>query len=568
MKTTGREIERLGNWEIGKLGDVQPSILNPQPFISLLLCLITAFVIGRHITVGGFWWSDASRHAMDGVFIYDFVRDGRWGDWREYALRYYAQYPALGFAFYPPFFAMVEAVFFAVFGISAFTARLTVLAFALVGVIWWQQWIQRLAGPLVAFVSAIFLITSPTVVLWAREVMLEMPALALLIAACCFVDRFVRSQNPRHLYLGVIMAGLAAWTKQTAVFIVPVLIVYLTLTEKPRFWLTRAARIAALWGVVLFAPLCAYILYFGGVAMDISVGDVNFGIPRFSWRAFTFYPTELPRAIGAPIVLLALIGLYMILRSPERQRWSLPLLWILGYYLFAWYVSIKQDRYIYFWLPPFALLAALALTRLATVRFVPRALAYSVVALFCGSRVVAAYAQPPRSVSGYDEAAAYIAAHPKGQVVLFDGYYGGNFIFEVRRHSPQKSLIVLRGDKMFNPIKAMRQVGEVRLVYSEADIRRLLKDYGVNQILVENGPPLSPASTMLRTLLRTSREFKEVKRWRLVSRDGHNIGDALTLYERKESIQPQRTDINLLVPAFDRRVKTPLQPLSEYLRRK
>jgi len=533
----------------------------------LLLCAITALILGRHLTVGDFWWSDASRHAMDGVFIYDFVRDGRWSDWREYALRYYAQYPALGFAFYPPFFAVVEAVFFALFGISAFAARLTVLAFALVGVVLWHQWIQRLAGSAVAFVSAVFLITSPTVVLWAREVMLEMPALALLIASCFFLDRFTRSRHPRHLYLSVLMAGGAAWTKQTAVFLVPVLMIYITVMETPRFWRTRPAWISVLWGVILFVPLGAYTLHFGGVAMDISVGDVNFGIPRFSLRSFTYYLVELPRAVGGLVVLLAAIGLYAILRSPERQRWSLPLLWALIYYLFAWYVSIKQGRYIYFWLPPFAVFAAWGALRLVTLRVVPRTVACGLLILFCAYRVVAAHAIPPRSVSGYERAAAYVMAHPQGKVVLFDGYYGGNFIFHVRRHDPRKSLIVLRADKMFNPMRAMRVVGEVQLVRSPEEIRRLLDAYGVNQVVVENGPPLSPASRMLRALLNAEGEFRRVQSWRIQSQGGHNVGNALLIYERRQPLKPQTPQVDILVPSFDREVKTPLQPLSEFLRR-
>ncbi len=562
--------QRMGIQANGRMSETTSPPTRPRahtPIRLLLLCSITVLILGRNITVGDFWWSDASRHAMDGVFIYDFVRDGRWNDWREYAYRYYAQYPALGFAFYPPFFAVVEALFFAVFGISAFAARLTVLAFALVGIALWHQWMQKLAGGVVAFVSAIIFITSPTVVLWAREVMLEMPATALLIASCFFVDRFGQSRHPRHLYLSVIMAGLAAWTKQTAVFILPVLIVYLTLTETPRFWTTRPAWISMWWGVVLFAPLCYYILHFGGVAMDISVGDVNFGIPRFSLRSFTFYLSELPGAVGREVVILSAIGLYFILRSPECKRWALPLLWMLVYYLFAWYVSIKQDRYIYFWLPPFVLLAAWSAARLATLRFVPRTVSCGLLILFCAYRVVAAHAIPLRYVSGHEQAAADVTAHPQGNVVLFDGYYGGNFIFQVRRHDPRKSLIVLRADKMFNPMRAMRVVGEVQLVRCPEDIHRLLNDYGVNQVVVENGPPITPPSKMLRDVLSAEGEFRRVKSWRTQSQGGHNVGNALLVYERKQPIQPQRTQIDILVPSFNREIKMPLQPLSEFLRR-
>jgi hypothetical protein len=533
----------------------------------LLLEGITVFVLGRNITSGDFWWSDAARHAMDGVFLYDFVRDAPIGGGREYALRYYAQYPALGFAFYPPFFAVVEALFFAVWGLSPFTARLTVLAFALVAVWLWHQWTRWLAGPAVAFVSAIFLITAPTVVLWTREVMLEMPALSLVIASCFCVDRFVRSRNPRWLYLSVILAGLAAWTKQTALFIVPVLMIYLTLTETPRFWLTRPAWIAVLWGTLLLAPLGGYTLYFGGFPLAASLQS-HASLSRYSLRAFTFYLTELPSALGTPVCVLSCLGLYSMIRSAERRRWALLFIWTVVYYLFAWFISLKTNRYITFWLPPFALFAGWGAMHLAAQfdkwRSVSRPLTYSLLALLCGSRVMAASTLSPPFVAGYEPAAAYVAAHSKEQVILFDGYYAGCFIFHLRRFDPAKSRIVLRADKLFHPKTELDKRGQV-LVHSPNDIRRWLDAYGVNQIITENGPPLSPASQMLRDILNT-KDFALVKRWRLISRGGHNVGDSLRLYERSRPLTPRKARLRIPIPAFGRTIEVPLRPLSVNMR--
>jgi hypothetical protein len=533
----------------------------------LLLGGITVLVLGRNITSGDFWWSDAARHAMDGVFLYDFVRDAPLDNGREYALRYYAQYPALGFAFYPPFFAVVEALFFAVLGISPFAARLTVLAFALVAVLLWYQWMQRLAGSAVAFVSAILLITAPTVVLWAREVMLEIPALSLVIASCFFVDRFIHTRNPRALYLGVILAGLAAWTKQTALFIVPVLAIYLTLTETPRFWLTRPAWIATLWGTILLAPLGGYTLYFGGFPLAASLQSQTY-LSRYSLRAFTFYLTELPPALGTPVCVLSCLGLYSMIRSAERRRWALLFIWTVIYYFFAWFISLKTNRYITFWLPPFALFAGWGATHLAAQfdqwRSAPRPLAYSLLALLCGYRVIAASTLSPPFVSGYEPAAAYVAAHSKEQVILFDGYYAGCFIFHLRRFDPRKSRIVLRADKLFHPKTELDKRGQA-LVHSPNDIRRWLDEYGVNQIVTENGPPLSPASRMLREMLNT-KDFALVKRWRLISRGGHNVGDSLRLYERTRPVPPRKARLHIPIPAFGRVIQVPLRPLSVHMR--
>ena len=102
-----------------------------------VLWVLTVIIVGRGLTDGGFRYPDASRHAMDGALVHDFVADlpASAAHPLDYALEYYAHYPALGFGlYYPPLFAVVESGFFAVFGLSAATARLTVLAFAVLAV--------------------------------------------------------------------------------------------------------------------------------------------------------------------------------------------------------------------------------------------------------------------------------------------------------------------------------------------------------------------------------------------------------------------------------------------------
>jgi len=70
--------------------------------------------------------ADASRHAMNGAFIYDMVRTGHC--WRpiEYARFYYAHYPAITLPYHPPLFPAIEALFYAVFGVGVFAGRLAV----------------------------------------------------------------------------------------------------------------------------------------------------------------------------------------------------------------------------------------------------------------------------------------------------------------------------------------------------------------------------------------------------------------------------------------------------------
>jgi hypothetical protein len=77
---------------------------------------------------GNFAWSDAPRHALNGVFLKDLVvaiprHPVAWAE------AYYLQYPALSILFYPPLFYVFEAAAFALFGVTQFAAQATVAFF-------------------------------------------------------------------------------------------------------------------------------------------------------------------------------------------------------------------------------------------------------------------------------------------------------------------------------------------------------------------------------------------------------------------------------------------------------
>src|SRR5690348_1052986 len=93
----------------------------------LILWIGICLLFWRALDAGEFWWTDESRHAMNGVFFLDLWRDLPFQKPYEYALQYFAQYPALALNWYPPFFPVVESVFFALFGITESAGRITVL---------------------------------------------------------------------------------------------------------------------------------------------------------------------------------------------------------------------------------------------------------------------------------------------------------------------------------------------------------------------------------------------------------------------------------------------------------
>ena len=90
-------------------------------------CAAGVFVLGSLLLFattphhGDFWWSDAPRHALNGVFVKDLIA-AMPADPPAWAMEYYVRYPALTILFYPPLFYLVSAPFYALFGVSHTTA--------------------------------------------------------------------------------------------------------------------------------------------------------------------------------------------------------------------------------------------------------------------------------------------------------------------------------------------------------------------------------------------------------------------------------------------------------------
>jgi hypothetical protein len=93
---------------------------------ALLVILAVGLLFTGAPNGGASYWSDSPRHALNGVFVMDLLRDLPLGDPAGYAYRYDAQYPALTILFYPPLFYALSAPFYALLGVSRELALLVV----------------------------------------------------------------------------------------------------------------------------------------------------------------------------------------------------------------------------------------------------------------------------------------------------------------------------------------------------------------------------------------------------------------------------------------------------------
>ena len=76
-----------------------------------LLSVLFALLALRGVDADNVISADAARHAMNGAFVHDLIRDGKLTTPVEYGKYYYSHFPALSLPYHPPLFPVVESLF-------------------------------------------------------------------------------------------------------------------------------------------------------------------------------------------------------------------------------------------------------------------------------------------------------------------------------------------------------------------------------------------------------------------------------------------------------------------------
>ena len=436
---------------------------------------------------GDFWWSDAPRHALNGAFVKDLIAAAPWHDPKTWAVDYYLQYPALSILFYPPLFYFVEAAMFAVLGVSHWAAQLTVSLFTalLAGA---SYGVVRLNFPRWSALGAsLLVIGGPEIAFWARQIMLDVPAYAVLVTSVYCYCLYLRSESPLYLYLAVLGVLAAVYIKLTAIFVAPVLAAHLIASRGTRLLRDRNTVIAGVAGVLGLVPALLLTLKFGGVNVE-SVAGRSIDMPRTSLAAWVFYAKLIPDYLGVAGAVLGSGGLILaVLRRAaplDQAVGSLLLGWLVFGYLFFSSIAVREPRHGIMIAFPLVVFAVLAVHRLLPARLAPLAVA----GLGAATLIYSVIFDPPPRIVGYAEVADYVAAHaPRNGVILFSGYRDGNFVFDLRTHEERRDLWTIRADKLLLRIAIERVRGVAQADLDEKQIAAALRDYGVGLVVAQPG---------------------------------------------------------------------------------
>ena len=520
--------------------------------VFLLLLAVAVFLLFETSPrAGDFWWSDAPRHAMDGVFYHDLAHALPITHMKQWAMDYYLHYPAISVLYYPPLFAVVEGVFFSLFGVSHATAQLTVSAFLLAAAYGTyflaRQWVGRVA----AFATALLFIGTPSMTFWGRQVMLEIPTFASLIWSCYFFSRYLDNRKPRDLYLALAFVLAAVYTKQTVVFVVPAYLLTLyfvyrsTLFRRREFWLAAAAFVL---GVV---PLTVTILLWGRLNVKAVAGGNWAEYSRLSLAGWLYVARQWHYQVTWIVLALAIVYcvgaiLWKRWREPGPV-WFLLAAWLLTGYLFFTLIALKLERHTIFLIFPLVFFAVFTVVRALPAEIAPYVAVVFAVGIFVHTLLV----QHTPYVSGYRAAAQYVCSTaPQDSVVLFSGQRDGSFIFNVKSTPECKNLTVIRADKLLLRVPEDRRMfGIQELGVSESDFKDMLERYSVRYVVAEPNFWNDLQSMQMLVQVLHEGQFKLLTTIP-VTGDREPTESRLEIYENLGPISQQKSLLRVELPGF------------------
>ena len=469
-------------------------------FLMLLACALGMFLAAKGIRnesvieMNG----DMPKYLMNGAYFYDLARDllsGRASlNIFDHASRYFARYPALSLGHHPVLLGVAISPFYAIFGVSVFSARIGMMAFLLLGIVTLYLLVKRSHDETVAAFSALIFATTPYIIQFSRIVMSELPTISLLILTTYFFFCYCDTDKPRYAYLLGIAFALSLYSKHLVIFMAPIYLIVLAQKKGLNALLRREVLLTIVMSGLLIAPL-------GVITMKFSRSNVRWVAQapletRVSSSNLLFYVRVIwQRHLTLPILALSGLGaLFSLMRRDARALFFL--LWIVCCYLFFTGLGIHEHaRYAIFWIPAFCVLAA------SVVDFFPqrwwKMAVSAVILLAIAYQTAMSAAAVPVHAKGYEDAAKYVTAHPKGDAILYSGVIDTSyFVFFVRKYDPDRTFIVLRSDKIFATSRMNKIIAE--RVQSKAQIHELLQKYGVGYVVLEEMPSTSQALEWLR----------------------------------------------------------------------
>jgi hypothetical protein len=509
------------------------------------VCLLGVALVSRGVADEGAVSLDGDmpHYLMNGVFLYDLIGDAPLRAPLEYAQRYYARYPALTLGHHPFVPAIAEIPFFAAFGISVFSARLTtVSAFALLLVLWFKL-IRQTYDTSTALFASLLLISTPGVVPLFQVVLSEPFALCLIVLSVYCMQQYCITRRAAYAAAFAASAALSAYAKHLAVFMFPVYLFQFVNAFGIRALFRRSTLVVVAIIVACILPLVPLTLKYSHWNMTIVTQFVKPGDRGSGANVLRFARWLVGGQFRLTAAVLGLASISVVGAALRRDRRIVVFgAWVVSVYVGLLLMGVVNDRFFCYWVPAFCALAAAAVQLGSTAR--GRA-AWAIVLtatvgyqFWVGSRdaAVATIAGiRPAGATGYEEAARYVTENRLGDTILYSAAVDtGYFVFFVRKADPDHKMVVLRADKILTTSR-MRISDFERRISRREEILPILSRYGVGHVVIEDRPyPDGPLRWLQETVEAPSFELR--RRIPIQSSDARLTGSTLSIYQFNDRV--------------------------------
>ncbi|UCC57902.1 MAG: glycosyltransferase family 39 protein [Candidatus Bathyarchaeum sp.] len=260
---------------------------------------------------------------------------------------------------YPPLFDLITALYFKIFGISVFSARLVAVTFGVLSVWAVFEFAHRLYGPRSALISSVLLASMPGFVWLSRMALLETMLIFFFSISLLSFFLWMQTNNNKMLLLSGVTLGLAFLVKYQALVggIIMLATMFIWGRERIRAKIGKFLLLLIIAGAVIL-PLVVFtiIQYAGGGSLDTwlyvaqvgSEGTLTYS-RRFPFPVFYLIEMTHPYSDIHPISLVAyipaLLGLgFWLLRRRREDKFSL--IWFFVVYAIFEIIPAKSWRYV------------------------------------------------------------------------------------------------------------------------------------------------------------------------------------------------------------------------------
>ena len=525
---------------------------------TILLCVVILVLTTKNITKEDtiYLQGDMPKYLMNGVYFYDLIKDFPINNIIDYTYKYFARYPALSLGHHPFLLSIAEIPFYSIFGISVFSARLTIIVFMLIAGIVWFKFINSIYDETIAFISSLLFVTTPYIVKFSRVVMSEIFSLSFIILTTYLFFKYYKSDKNRYAFTFSVILIMSICARYTSIFMIPIFLCYLILQKDLKKLINKNMIIAYISIIVLLLPIILVVLKFSQtnvqwVMHNTISSSIEFSKITRHLKSLWLYHLTLP------VFVLSLCAIIASIYKRDKRA-VFFLLWIIGFYIQITCTPAQDPRYSMYWIPALCLFPAVIID-FSPVRLWRILTSIALIAIVSYQFFVS-YQLDPEYADGYEQAARYVVEQSNGETLLFSSNVDtGFFIFFVRKYDTNKNFIVLRADKILST-SLLNRIVEDRIT-SREQIYDVLDDFGVKDIVIEDTTYTSYALETLRQEVK-SEKFRLLKNINIQSNNKLINNYNLSIYEYKGYKNPRiGKELHMNIPLMGGSIKVKFDDL-------